>query len=44
MSNISIFIKSVGTKDQNEICIWKSSLIGNIPHLAKRIMRYAFFF
>ena len=44
MSNISIFIKSVGTKDQNEICIWKSSLIGSIPHLAKRIMRYAFFF
>ena len=42
MSNISIFIKSVG-KDQNEICIWKSSSIGSIPHLAKRIMRYAFF-
>ena len=42
MSNISIFIKSVG-KDQNEICIWKSASIGGILHLAKRIMRYAFF-
>ena len=42
MSNISIFIKSVG-KDQNEICIWKSSSIRSIPHLAERIMRYAFF-